>query len=104
MDIYGLRKIIRVVNFVNHVNGCGIHYIKDKFTYYITLTKIELFNELVAIGTYDDTPLDVDEFEDYVMSQWDALNIALRKELTKEAELDLDKSDIGKAIENLKNK
>lgn len=104
MNIYDLRRVVHVINHVSHSDGCNIHYVKAGTTNFIALSKAELFNELVAIGTYEDAMNDVEAFDDYRMSQWDALNISIRFELERETQKDIDNSDIGKAIYNLKNK
>lgn len=103
MNIYDLRRNILVYSFNTHSEGCSIAYTKQGKSNGIALTNIELLNELIAIGSLD-TDLDPEEFADYTMSQWDALNIAIRFELAREAEKEIDNADIGKAIENLKNK
>lgn len=100
MDIYDLRAIIKVEYYHKHVNGGAIsYYVNNKFNV-ITLGNDELKKELISIGSIDDDS----NFDKYVLSQWDALNISIRLELAREIEKDLDNSDIGKAIINLQNK
>lgn len=103
MNIYDLRRNIMVYSFNTHSEGGSIAYMKNGKSNGLALTNIQLFNELIAIGSLDENA-DPEEFADYNMSQWDALNIAIRHELMLEAEKEIDNSDIGKAIEKLKNK
>lgn len=105
MNIYDLRKHIHVDSYNTHSNGCSIYYRNKDNSSSIHLGTEDLFKELISIGTYEDNYHDRTEFDDsYNMSQWDAYNIAIRHELMIETEKEIDNSDIGKAIENLKNK
>lgn len=103
MDITDMRQNILVYTFTSHSGGCTIHYIINKTQSTLILDNIKLFAELVAIGSldYETQP---EEFADYNISQWDAINLAIRRELSNEIESDIDNSDIGKSIEKIKNK
>ncbi len=102
MNIYDLRRAILVYSFNTHSEGGSIAYMKNGKSNGISLTNSELLNELIAIGSLD-VENDPEEFADYNMSQWDALNIAIRFELARETEKDLQKSDIFGAIANIIN-
>lgn len=99
MNIYDLRKSITVLNWEKTPQGAYIVYKKNKFPYSINFTRDELFKELISIGTYEDNYHDATEFdESKCISQWDALNIAIRHELEKETEIELNDSDLFSAI------
>lgn len=103
MSIKDIRNIVHVYAYTSHSGGATIKYLihnQDK-NEIIRLNNIKMFSELVAIGSLDQET-DPEEFADYSISQWDALNIAIRHELSKETESELDKSAIGKAISNIK--
>lgn len=99
MNIYDLRKTVIVVVFDCHSTGSSIYYQCNSEAKSIHLNTEELFKELIAISTYEDTIQDEKDFmNNYQMSQWDALNIAIRHELIKETEKELKASDIFEAI------
>lgn len=100
MTIYELRNTMKVEYYHKTPNGGGISYYRNNNFNTLTLTNDELLKELIAMGSLDNG----DNYKHYVLSQWDALNIAIRFELAREAEREIDNADIGKAIENLKNK
>lgn len=97
MNIYDLRRDIMVYSFNTHSEGGSIAYMKNGKSNGIALTNMELYKELVAIGSLegDECP---EELADYNMSQWDALNIAIRFELAREMDKELKASDIFEAI------
>jgi hypothetical protein len=97
MNIYDLRRNILVYSFNTHSEGGSIAYTNNGRSNGMALTNIELYKELVAIGSLDENT-DPEEFADYTMSQWDALNIAIRFELARETENDLQNSDIFESI------
>ena len=102
MDIYELRNAIMVyvygpirneyTTIQYSINAIQRHEIK--------LTLNELCDELVAIGSLHED-YTTTEVENYKLSQWDALNIAIRFELARQQEKDLEKSDIFNAITNI---
>jgi hypothetical protein len=100
MNIYNLRKTMSVEYYFKHANGGAISYSRNNKINVLTLANDELLKELIAIGSLEDG----DNYDNYALSQWDALNISIRFELAREAEKEIDNADIGKAIENLKNK
>lgn len=100
MDIYKLRNCIFVTIYYSHSEGGKILYIRDGKTNVIALTKAELVSELIAIGSLDDNS-HVDEIADYILSQWDALNIAIRFELARDTQRELENSDIFNTIANI---
>lgn len=102
MNIYDLRRCLRIINFHSHSEGATIFYLKAVTTDTITLSREELINELIIIGSLDEDS-DSEYIADYFISQWDALNIAIRHELAKDQENDLNKSDIFKALGNIIN-
>lgn len=102
MNIYDLRKVINVYSYTLYENGAAIFYTKASKHHYFSLNNILLLQELKSIGSLDEDIIP-EQLTDYRMSQWDALNIAIRFELARETEKKIDNADIGKAIENLKN-
>lgn len=102
MDIYELRRKINVYNFGYHENGVSIFYKVAERNCSICLDHDTLSKELVMIGSWDDD-ITLDEKMAYGISQWDALNIAIRFELAREMDKEIDNSDIGKAIKKLTN-
>lgn len=99
MDIYELRRKINVYNFGHHDGGASIFYKKGEQYCSFNLDKETLGKELNAIGSIDaDFP---GELDDYTISQWDALNIAIRFEQSREMDKEIDNSDIGKAIKKI---
>ncbi len=101
MDIYELRSCINVYNFGRHDEGASIFYTMNKRNRSFVLDNETLLKELIIIGSLEDTIYDEQQFQGYILSQWDALNIAIRFELTREQEKDIDNSDIFKAIANI---
>lgn len=102
MNIYDLRRNIMVYSFNTHSGGGYIAYMNNGRSDGIILSKIELRKELELISSIDEEMTN-EEFADYNMSQWDALNIAIRHELMLEAEKEIDSSDIGKSINKITN-
>lgn len=100
MDIYDLRRFTHVYNYNNHSEGCSIDYIVMNTVNHLYISSGKLYDELIKMSIVED----VEEFQDYRISQWDALNLAIRYELEKEVDKELDNSDIGKAIKNLNNR
>jgi len=98
---YNLRNCMHVAKYHSHSGGAMIYYIKQGITNVINFPNPELFKELIAIGSIDEDS-DPEYMADYSLSQWDALNIAIRYELAREQERELENSDIGKAINSLK--
>lgn len=96
MNIYDLRKIIEVTSFSKTYYGCWIQYNKMGRTNSINLNMEDLFKELVSIGTYEEESRA--DFDNSPISQWDALNIAIRFELACETEKELNDSDLFSAI------
>lgn len=101
MDIYELRRKINVYNFGHHVAGVTIFYKVDEQYSNVCLDPETLAKELDAIGSLDSNY--PGELANYTISQWDALNIAIRFELARAMDKELDNSDIGKAIKNITN-
>lgn len=101
MNLYDLRNCILVITFSSHSNGAVIYYRNKDKSDSLNLNNTELLSELIAIGSLEDTLHDERAFPEYQLSQWDALNIAIRFELARETEKDIDDSDIGKAIDNI---
>lgn len=66
----------------------------------LTISVSELKGKLFSINSIDDDITD-EEYITYRVSQWDALNLAIRHELEKETEKEMNNSDIGKAIKNI---
>lgn len=102
MDIYELRRDIAVTIYYCFAAGATILYTNKSHTNSIKLTWAELIKELQAIGSLDDNYASEDLIN-YHLSQWDALSIAIRFELARAMDKELDNSDIGKAIKNITN-
>lgn len=102
MDIYELRRKINVYNWGHHPTGVTIFYRIGELFPHICIDQEPLFKELKAIGSIEEE-CTIEVLNDYELSQWDALNIAIRFELAKAQENDIDNSDIGKAIKNITN-
>jgi len=102
MDIYELRNAIAVTIYAIYKDSAVIRYTKSGKLNSISLSEIELVQELLAIGSINDERV-IDLMNNYNLSQWDALNIAIRFELAREQEKELDHSDIFKAIANIIN-
>lgn len=103
MGIYELRKLVTVIAYFNFTGGAHVIYrITDKVNT-IDLSNIQLFDELLAIGSIEED-CNPEEFNEYRISQWDALNIAIRYELEREMEKESGMMDIQNAIDKLKHK
>lgn len=100
MDIYKLRTCMLVTNFYSHTEGAMIYYQRENKNNVLNLNRSVLNAELVAIGSLDEDS-DQEYIADYSLSQWDALNIAIRFELTKDVQKEMDNSDLFKAIANI---
>lgn len=100
MDIYELRNKISVTIYTIYKDGAIIRYLKGNHLNVISLSENELIKELIAIGSLDDVD-NWGHLANYELSQWDALNIALRFELAREMDKEIDNSDIGKAIKKI---
>lgn len=98
MNIYELRQAIHVTEFSSGVHGCTIYYdlLFDKGKIIRLDSKI-LVDELILLGSVDES-FPIEAVGEYILSQWDALNIAIRFELAREQQNELDNSDIFKAI------
>jgi hypothetical protein len=97
MTIYDLRNTMKVEYYHKHSNGGAISYYRNHKLDILTLGNDELLKELIAIGSLEDG----ENYNQYVLSQWDALNIAIRFELARETEKDLQKSDVFESIAKL---
>lgn len=91
---------MKVEYYHKHANGCIISYYINNIFHALQLNNEELQKELISIGSLEES----DNYDQYVISQWDALNIAIRYQLSRDTEFQINNADIGKAIENLKNK
>jgi len=100
MNIYELRRNMKVTNYYSHSEGAVINYTKANKTGSINLTRDVLIAEAIAIGSLDDDNTE-EEKADYILSQYDALNIAIRFEAAREMEKEIENSDIGNAIKKI---
>lgn len=104
MTIHDLRGLVYVQSWGNDERGALITYctlfthgvLGDSTEVYIKIDT--LLSELLAISSIDSN---AEYHEGYKLSQWDALNLAIRHEYFKYLESDIDNSDIGKALNNL---
>lgn len=103
MDIYKIRQEVNTNIHYVHTTGATILYSRNGYHNVIKLTHDELIAELKAIGTIDEeTPNVMEGFKEArILSQWDALNIAIRFEQAREMDKEIDNSDIGKAIKRI---
>lgn len=100
MDIYKIRNQVQVTVYYINANGATILYQRKQKSNIINLTYTELTAELIALGSLDEGQ---NVLDGYVLSQWDALNIAIRFEAARDMAKEIDKADIGKAIKNINN-
>jgi len=68
----------------------------------LTLNNNDVLSHLITIGSLEDDCTVQTMLLSYRMSQWDALNIAIRYELAQEMEHDSNIMDIQKSINKLK--
>lgn len=99
MNIYELRQAIKVEVYYQALTECTISYKKHGTSNIITLDNDTMAKELIAIGSIEET--DSQKLIEHSLSQWDALNIAIRFELAREMDKEIDNSDIGKAIKKI---
>lgn len=102
MTLYELRKSIVVTVFENSSDLAKVSYIINGQQKQINLYHDEFKEELTAIGSIDEEITD-EEFKKYHISQWDALNIAIRHEYRNYLEADNEKTDIFSALANIIN-
>lgn len=101
MNIYQLRNRMRLLNWRSYNGGLtSFFYTIGSNNCSFSLNNEQLTSELIAIGSIDESWTPKERLA-YQLSQWDALNIAIRFEAAKEQEKDLDNSDIFKAIANI---
>lgn len=106
MNLYELRNSIMVYMYGPERNGSStnaIHYsINAVYRNIIHLEYTELISELIKLGSLgDNVEIKEETILNYHLSQWDALNIAIRFELAREQEKEIDKWDIFKAIADI---
>lgn len=99
MTIYDLRRIICVSEWLNDLSGARIHYTLTTEERTIELRYNTLLSELIAISSIES---EYELLDGYDLSQWDALNLVIRHEYAKYMESKIDNSDIGKAINKIK--
>lgn len=100
MDIYELRRCIKIINYSSHPNGAVITYQKNNSQNLINLQRDDFIKELISISSIDEeSPSEI--HDTYIISQWDALNIVIRFELARQQEKEIDNSDIGAAINKI---
>lgn len=102
MTTQKLRQSIQIVNFSSHSNGCNIQYIIDRQVRSLCCDDIAMLKRLTDIGSIDEG-IHPEEWADYNISQWDALNLVIRHEYEKAIEEEVNSSDIGKAINSITN-
>src|SRR5690348_1438754 len=99
-----LRQQIHVINFNSHSDGANIHYLvrtsQGPYCNCLQLNNTELFEALQSIGSVDEDFGD-EEWAAYVISQWDALTLAIRHEYEQSVIKDVNESDLGKSIYQL---
>lgn len=119
MTTHIMRNLITVTKWAVDTSGATILYERtDKPGKEIKaiITPIELVQGLTAIASIDEytlSPITITNdgrtysfhnfFRKYHLSQWEALNLAIRHEMEFEEAKDLIKSGIGKALEALKH-
>jgi len=116
MTTQQLRKQITVHNWLLVNGGLTIYYNKGIEDFQFTLSPEEALKMLHRIGSvynwYSHPFINIQEDEnspnvgweeftrDFVFSQWEALTMVVVYELEKEADKEIENSDIGKAISN----
>lgn len=113
-----LRKEITVTSWNIHSSGISVHYFrsdgKRSKDYLLILNPEECARQLSAISSIDSWEADTFllNYENsqlhwaafvntFKLSQWEALTLAIRHELEKETEKEIDNGDIGKAIDSI---
>lgn len=121
MTIQQLRKEISVTGWHIGIDGISINYMRSKNSqnsvnktlYLNPLNSARHLDDIGTIDSWSGDPLLVmknentttfhwDDFvRNFHLSQWDAITIAINYELEKEMEEEINKGDIGKAINKL---
>lgn len=99
MTIYDIRKILHVHTYSSNGEGAIVYYQYGFERRSLHLKPHELVSELIAIGS-ESEGFTAEWLYGYAISQWDALNMAIRFELKLQTENEINNSDIGKAINN----
>lgn len=104
MTLQQLRTMVHVSSYSTHIEGARIDYYVDgaedaKRMLFLQIP--DLCTELVAMGSLDEnfTP---EQYADYNLSQWDALNIVLRHEYLKALDADAEMMSITNLVDKLK--
>lgn len=100
MTIYDFRKIIIVQEVRHDASGVSINYTLSNAPKSVSSGFAALAVELIAIGSVES---ECELHDGYKLSQWDALNIAIRHEYKKHIDSELEYSDIFKALGNIIN-
>lgn len=98
MTIHDLRGMVHVTTWINDDTGATIYYDVMGDTRAATCNISSLLSELIAISAIES---DSEYLDNYKLSQWDALNLAIRHEYAKFIEADIENSDIGKSINKI---
>lgn len=101
MNTYKLRNCMKVISY-GIGQFAGITYLRYADQCTITLTHDKLLTELISIGSLDEGAT-IEDLGNYTLSQWDALNIAIRHESDKDMDETIKNSDIGKAFDKILN-
>lgn len=94
-----IRNSIHVINFYNHSGGASIHYIFNMMKKTLVIDKADLYFFLKELSSVDDE----EQFDDYVISQYDALMIAVRHENDQMFNQMMKGANIEPTINKLKN-
>lgn len=102
MTIQQLREHITVFKYFIFQDCAVIEYYFKTEKKALSLLFDQLKISLFAIGSIDDSELI--SLKEYTLSQWDALNLAIRHEYELHLESDDNLLDITAAMDKLKNK
>lgn len=99
MTLAEIRNMVHVYNYTSKGNNCRIYYYFNGRSKSLSLYWGALKKELIAIGSIEEN----DSLDNYVISQWEAISIAIRHEYAKALEEEPGMIDINKAIDKLKH-
>lgn len=102
MTTQELRQLIYIVSFHHDSDGCAIKYIFNGAVNNLIINSFALRDYLEKIGSIEED-IEPESWEDYSISQWDALSIVIRSEYEKIVDKDVNDSDLFSALNKLLN-
>lgn len=76
MSTSHVRHNVHVINFYNHSEGASINYIFNGCKKILVIDKDNLYEQLLDLSSIDDR----EQYDDYSISQYDALMLSIRHE------------------------